>query len=62
MVAPQMAGANLFLNTGDSIAEGKFIEEYNPKIRVDENVLGLQKMLDLFAFKIGSWRGLLSSG
>ncbi len=57
MVAPQMAGANLFLNTGDSIAEGKFIEEYNPKIRVDENVLGLQKMLDLFAFKIGLGEG-----
>ena len=56
-IAPQMAGAALFLKVGDSHTEGKLLEEYNPKLRVDENVAGIQKMLDIYSFKIGLGEG-----
>ncbi|MEA4811165.1 MAG: hypothetical protein VB108_01190 [Anaerolineaceae bacterium] len=56
-IAPQMAGASLFMNIGDSQKDGKFIEEYNPTLRVQENADGIQKMLDLFSFKVGLGEG-----
>lgn len=57
-VAPQLAGQTLFIRTGDSIEDGKkYIEEYNPTLRVAENAEAVQKMLDLFSFKIGLGMG-----
>jgi len=56
-VAPQMAGASLFLKVGDSTQQGKLLEEYNPTLRVDENIAGIQKMLDIFSFKVGLGEG-----
>lgn len=57
-VAPQLAGQTLFIKTGDSIEDGKkYIEEYNPALRVAENAEAVQKMLDLFSFKIGLGMG-----
>jgi len=56
-VAPQMAGASLFLKVGDSNQQGKLLEEYNPTLRVAENAEGIQKMLDIFSFKIGLGEG-----
>lgn len=52
-IAPQEDGTQLFINAGDSLKEGKFYQEYNPALRVQENSEGLQKMLDLFSLKIG---------
>ena len=49
-VAPQIAGQTLFIKTGDSIEDGKkYIEEYNPALRIAENAEAVQKMLDLFS-------------
>lgn len=57
-VAPQLAGQTLFIKTGDSLEDGKkYIEEYNPTLRVAENAEAVQKMLDLFSFKIGLGMG-----
>jgi A118 family predicted phage portal protein len=53
-IAPQMSGANLFINVGDKLKDEKdLIHEFNPSLRVEENSTGVQKMLDLFSFKIG---------
>lgn len=53
MVAPQDDDQQLFINAGDKMLDGGLYQEYNPSLRVDENAKGLQKMLDLFSFRIG---------
>lgn len=56
--APQMMGTQLFINVGDKLRSDKdLLEEYNPQLRVAENAEGVQKMLDIFSFKIGLGRG-----
>ena len=53
-LAPQDDDVQLFINAGDTIASNEHIyHEYNPQLRVVENAKGLQKMLDLFSFRIG---------
>lgn len=57
-IAPQMMGTSLFVNIGDNLADGKkFLEEYNPQLRVAENADGVQRMLDIFSFKVGLGKG-----
>ncbi len=58
-IAPQMMGTQLFINVGDKLKPGEqsMLEEYNPQLRVSENAEGVQKMLDIFSFKIGLGRG-----
>lgn len=57
-VAPQMMGTQLFINIGDKLkGDSSMLEEYNPALRVAENAEGVQKMLDIFSFKIGLGRG-----
>ena len=52
--APQESGESLFITVGDRLQEGKqMMQEYNPALRVDDNSLGVQKMLDLFSLKVG---------
>ncbi len=54
MLAPQEADVQLFINAGDELAgDQKFYKEYNPELRVSENAEGIQKMLDMFSFRIG---------
>ena len=53
LIAPQEEEEQLFINAGDKVLEGKMYQEYNPQLRVAENVAGLQKMLDLFSLRIG---------
>ena len=53
IVAPQEEEEQLFINAGDKVLDGKMYQEYNPKLRVAENVAGLQKMLDMFSLRIG---------
>jgi A118 family predicted phage portal protein len=53
LVSPQEAGAQLFINAGDKLLNGELYQEYNPSLRVQENSEALQKMLDMFSFKIG---------
>lgn len=56
--APQMMGTQLFINVGDKLRSDKdLLEEYNPQLRVAENAEGVQRMLDIFSFKIGLGRG-----
>lgn len=56
--APQMMGTQLFINVGDKLRGDKaLLEEYNPQLRVEENANGVQRMLDIFSFKIGLGRG-----
>lgn len=58
LVSPQEAGAQLFINAGDKLAMDKDLyQEYNPSLRVDENSRAIQKMLDLFSFKVGLGMG-----
>lgn len=52
-IPPQDDDIQVFVNAGDSVLDGKMYQEYNPKLRVDENSNGLQKMLDMFSFKVG---------
>lgn len=61
-IAPQMAGATLFLKVGDSQKDGKLLDEYNPTLRVAENAEGVQKMLDLLSFKVGLGEGFYRLG
>ena len=57
-VAPQMMGTQLFINVGDRLKSDKsMLEEYNPQLRVEENANGVQRMLDIFSFKIGLGKG-----
>lgn len=56
-IAPQMMGTQLFINVGDKLRGDKgMLEEYNPQLRVAENAEGVQRMLDIFSFKIGLGR------
>lgn len=56
--APQMMGTQLFINVGDKMRGDKtLLEEYNPQLRVEENAAGVQRMLDIFSFKIGLGKG-----
>jgi len=51
-------GDSLFINVGDKLKSDKsLLEEYNPELRVDENANGVQRMLDIFSFKIGLGKG-----
>ncbi len=52
-VSPQEGETQLFINAGDKLLNGELYQEYNPSLRVQENSEALQKMLDLFSFKIG---------
>lgn len=52
-VSPQEGDAQLFINAGDKLLNGELYQEYNPSLRVQENSEALQKMLDMFSFKIG---------
>lgn len=57
-IAPQMMGTQLFINVGDRLKSDKsMLEEYNPQLRVEENANGVQRMLDIFSFKIGLGKG-----
>lgn len=57
-IAPQMMGDSLFINVGDKLKSDKsLLEEYNPELRVEENAGGVQRMLDIFSFKIGLGKG-----
>lgn len=57
-IAPQMMGDSLFINVGDRLkSEKSLLEEYNPQLRVQENADGVQRMLDIFSFKIGLGKG-----
>jgi len=57
-LAPQMTGTQLFINVGDKLRGDKsLLEEYNPVLRVEENANGVQRMLDIFSFKIGLGKG-----
>jgi len=57
-LAPQMMGDSLFINVGDRLkSEKSLLEEYNPQLRVEENADGVQRMLDIFSFKIGLGKG-----
>ena len=54
LVAPQEDDEQLFINAGDTVLDNqKMYHEYNPALRVEDNAGGLQKMLDLFSFRIG---------
>lgn len=50
---PQFSRKRLFMSMGDSFIDGKMYEEYNPKLRVDENVKGIQSQLNYLATKCG---------
>ena len=54
-VSPHEDDVQLFINAGDTLLNDNklFWSEYNPALRVNENAAGLQKMLDLFSFRIG---------
>lgn len=57
-IAPQMMGHSLFINVGDRLkSEKAMLEEYNPQLRVEENANAVQRMLDIFSFKIGLGKG-----
>ena len=57
-IAPQMMGDSLFINVGDRLkSEKSLLEEYNPQLRVEENANGVQRMLDIFSFKVGLGKG-----
>ena len=57
-IAPQMMGDSLFINVGNRLkSENSLLEEYNPQLRVEENANGVQRMLDIFSFKIGLGKG-----
>lgn len=52
--APQESGESLFITVGDELRERtQLMQEYNPSLRVAENVEGLQKALDLFSLRVG---------
>ena len=53
VIPPQRAGAQLFMFAGDRFKDDQLIKEYNPSLRVEENSLALQKMLDQFSYAIG---------
>ena len=51
-------GDSLFINVGDRLkSEKSLLEEYNPQLRVQENADGVQRMFDIFSFKIGLGKG-----
>lgn len=50
---PQHSKKRLFMSLGDSIIDGKMYEEYNPQLRVDENVKGVQSQLNYLSSKCG---------
>ena len=41
------------MSMGDSVIDGKMYEEYNPQLRVDENVKGVQSQLNYLSSKCG---------
>ncbi len=51
--APQFSKKRLFMSLGDSVIDGKMYEEYNPQLRVDENVKGVQNQLNYLSSKCG---------
>ena len=51
--APQFSKKRLFMSLGDSVIDGKMYEEYNPQLRVDENVKGVQHQLNYLSSKCG---------
>ena len=53
VIPPQRAGAQLFMFAGDRFKDDQLIKEYNPSLRVEENSLALQKLLDQFSYAIG---------
>ncbi len=52
-VVPQHSKKRLFMSMGDSVIDGKMYEEYNPELRVDENVKGVQSQLNYLSSKCG---------
>ena len=52
-IVPQHSKKRLFMSMGDSIIDGKMYEEYNPQLRVDENVKGVQSQLNYLSSKCG---------
>lgn len=50
---PQHSKKRLFMSMGDSVIDGKMYEEYNPQLRVDENVKGVQSQLNYLSSKCG---------
>lgn len=52
-VVPQHSKKRLFMSMGDSVIDGKMYEEYNPQLRVDENVKGVQSQLNYLSSKCG---------
>ena len=50
---PQFSKKRLFMSLGDSVIDGKMYEEYNPMLRVDENVKGVQNQLNYLSSKCG---------
>lgn len=52
-IPPDDINQNLFSYVGDGMESGQLIQEFNPILRVDENVNGIQAQLDYLSFKVG---------
>jgi A118 family predicted phage portal protein len=52
-IPPDDINQNLFSYVGDGMESGQLIQEFNPMLRVDENVNGIQAQLDYLSFKVG---------
>lgn len=53
-IAPDDVAQQLFSVVGDDIIDGKkYIQEYNPSLRTDENTKAIQAQLDYLSFKCG---------
>lgn len=56
-IAPDDTGQQLFCYVGDALMQGddgkQLLQEFNPVLRVQENVDGIQAQLDYLSFKVG---------
>ncbi len=53
VIPPDDINENLFSHIGDGMESGQLVQEFNPSLRVDENVRGIQAQLDYLSFKCG---------
>jgi len=52
-IPPDEINQQLFTYVGDGMQEGQLIQEFNPLLRVEENIKGIQAQLDYLSFKVG---------
>ncbi|URN85158.1 phage portal protein [Acetobacterium wieringae] len=52
-IPPDDINQQLFSHVGDGMESGQLIQEFNPTLRVAENVSGIQAQLDYLSFKVG---------